>query len=239
MVSEDTDNQPAVPRKDEPEHAAHLTIGGRLRAYFFTGILVTAPISITIYIGWMFIDMVDRQITPLIPAPWNPKQWGVPGTGLLLAVLVLTLIGALAAGMIGRVWLRFTEAVMVRTPVLRSIYSAVKQIFETFLAQKSQAFREVALIEYPRRGLWSLAFITGPTIPQVNQHVGEELVNLFVPTTPNPTSGFLLFVPRREIKVLDMTVEDGLKLVISTGIVAPTPAAPVNIRPAEQILDLT
>lgn len=199
----------------------HLTLGGRLRAYFLTGILVTAPVSITIYIAWVFIDMVDRQIMPFIPAPFNPRQWGIPGGGLLLAVVGLTLIGALAAGVLGRVWMRVSEALMARTPVLRSIHSAVRQLFETFLVQKSKAFREVALIEYPRREIWTLAFITGPTIRQVGRHVDHDLINVFVPTTPNPTSGFLLFLPRKDVRILDMTIEEGLKLVISGGIVAP------------------
>ena len=202
--------------------ALHLTIGGRLRAYFLTGILVTAPVSITLYIGWMFIDMVDRQVTPMIPAPFNPRQWGIPGVGLLIAVVGLTLIGALAAGVLGRVWLRVSEAILARTPVLRSVYSAVKQLFETFLVHKSKAFREVALIEYPRRGIWTVAFVTGPTINQIGRHVEDDLINVFVPTTPNPTSGFLLFLPRKEVKILDMSIEDGLKLVISGGIVAPS-----------------
>jgi uncharacterized membrane protein len=204
-----------------PESPGRLTVVGRLRAYFFAGVLVTAPICITFYIAWMFIDFVDRQVSPLIPAAWNPKQWGVPGVGVLLMVVVLTFVGALTAGILGRIWLRFSEAVMRRTPVLRGIYSTVKQIFETVLAQKSQAFREVVLVEYPRRGIWTIAFITGQTVPQVSRPTGLDLVSIFVPTTPNPTSGFLLFLPRSEVHLLDISVEDGLKLVISGGIVAP------------------
>ncbi len=215
-----------------PEHVAHVTVAGRLRAYFLAGVLVTAPISITFYIAWLFIDFVDRQVTPVIPSAWNPKQWGVPGVGLLLVAVAMTLVGALTAGFAGRIWLRVSEAVVERTPVLRGIYSAVKQIFETVLAQKSQAFREVALIEYPRRGIWTVCFITGPAIAQVTRQAGQDdLISVFVPTTPNPTSGFLLFLPRSEIRVIDMTVEDGLKLVISTGIVAPTDR---NGTPVEQ-----
>ncbi len=209
---------------DTPPHqdgAVHLTLAGRLRAYFLAGILVTAPISITFYIAWLFIDFVDRQVTPWIPTAWNPKQWGVPGMGLLLVVVALTVVGALTAGILGRLWIRFSEAIMQRMPVLRGIYSAVKQIFETMLSQKSQAFREVAVIEYPRRGMWSLAFISGSAAPQVNRCAGEEMISVFVPTTPNPTSGFLLFLPRAEVHVLDMTVDEGFKLLISCGIVAP------------------
>ncbi len=203
------------------ESPVHLTLAGRLRAYFFAGILVTAPITITIYIAWLFIDFVDRQVTPWIPAAWNPKQWGVPGMGLLLVVVAFTLVGALTAGILGRMWIRLSEAVMQRTPVLRGIYSAVKQIFETVLSHKSQAFREVALIEYPRRGMWTLAFISGPAAPQIDRCAGDQLISVFVPTTPNPTSGFLLFLPRNEVHVLNMSVDEGFKLLISCGIVAP------------------
>jgi len=211
-------NDKAAAALDGP---GHVTLMGRLRAYFFAGVLITAPISITFYIAWLFIDFVDRQVTPLLPASVNPALWGVHGFGLLLVMVALTVVGALTAGFLGRVWLRFSEAVMQRTPVLRGIYSAVKQIFETVLAQKSQAFREVVLIEYPRRGIWTVAFITGQTVGAISRPIGMDLVNVFVPTTPNPTSGFLLFLPRTDLQLLDMSVEDGLKLVISGGIVAP------------------
>ncbi|MDR3435479.1 DUF502 domain-containing protein [Telmatospirillum sp.] len=220
-MNEQNDNTPPV--SGSP---GRLTLMGRLRAYFFAGILFTAPISITIYIAWLFIDFVDRQVTPLLPATLNPKLWGIPGVGLLLVVVALTLVGALTAGFLGRVWLRLTEAIMQRTPVLRGLYSAIKQIFETVLAQKSQAFREVALIEYPRRGIWTVAFITGQTTNVISGSVGVDLVNVFVPTTPNPTSGFLLFLPRTDVHLLDMSVEDGLKLVISGGIVTPRDLQP-------------
>lgn len=217
-------NHDAMEDSDSPRP---MTVIGRLRAYFFAGVLITAPISITFYIAWLFVDFVDRQVTPLLPASFNPALWGMHGFGLLIVVVVLTVVGALTAGFLGRVWLRFTEAVMRRTPVLRGIYSTVKQIFETVLAQKSQAFREVVLIEYPRQGIWTIAFITGQTVDAVSRPVGADLVNVFVPTTPNPTSGFLLFLPRADIHLLDMSVEDGLKLVISGGIVAPRESRPV------------
>ncbi|PKU23251.1 DUF502 domain-containing protein [Telmatospirillum siberiense] len=219
------------PNHDAPPTAdtgGHVTLVGRLRAYFFAGVLITAPISITFYIAWLFVDFVDRQVTPLLPASMNPALWGVHGFGLLLVVAALTVVGALTAGFLGRVWLRFSEAIMQRTPVLRGIYSAVKQIFETVLAQKSQAFREVVLIEYPRRGIWTVAFITGQTVGAISRPVGIDLVNVFVPTTPNPTSGFLLFLPRSDVHLLDLSVEDGLKLVISGGIVAPPERRPVD-----------
>lgn len=203
-------------------------LAARLRAYFFAGILITAPISITFYLAWLFIDMVDRQVTPFIPD--RLQHWSVPGVGLLIVVVLLTLIGALTAGFVGRTLTSASESVLVRMPVIRGIYSTVKQIFETVLAQKSNAFREVVMFEYPRRGIWTLGFITGHAMGELQRLTDEELVNVFVPTTPNPTSGFLLFVPRRDLHVLSMTVEEGIKMVVSGGII--TPPAPQEEVPA-------
>ncbi|MGE5515780.1 MAG: DUF502 domain-containing protein [Bacteroidota bacterium] len=217
MTSETPDTLPPQSEKVP----LHLGIMNRLRAYFFAGILVTAPVSITFYIAWQFIQFMDDQVSPLIPPAFNPKTWGVPGFGLVAVVVSLTLIGALTAGFAGRILVRLYDAVLERMPVLRGIYSAVKQIFETMLAQKANAFREVALIEYPRKGIWTLAFITGSTTGELRSRFDEEMVNVFVPTTPNPTSGFLLFLPKRDVQVLDMTVEDGIKMVVSTGIITP------------------
>lgn len=207
----------------------HLGLSARLRAYFFAGILVTAPVSITFYIAWQFVKFMDDQVSPLIPPAFNPQNWGIPGFGLVLVAVSLTLIGALTAGLAGRLLVRVYDAVLERMPVLRGIYSAVKQIFETMLAQKANAFREVVLIEYPRPGIWTLGFITGATNGEVGDCFEEEMVNVFVPTTPNPTSGFLLFLPRSEVRVLEMNVEDGIKMVVSTGILTPPPRAKAGV----------
>ncbi|MEW5730032.1 MAG: DUF502 domain-containing protein [Pseudomonadota bacterium] len=217
-----------------PAESLHMGLGARLRAYFFAGILVTAPVSITFYLAWQFIKFMDNQVSPLIPPAWNPQNWGIPGFGLIMIVLALTMIGMLTAGFAGRLLVKLQDAVLERMPVIRSIYSAVKQIFETMLAQKANAFREVVLIEYPRKGIWTLGFITGTTNGEVRDRFEQEMVNVFVPTTPNPTSGFLLFLPRSEVQVLDMNVEDGIKMVVSTGILTP-PAkkkAPTGTKPA-------
>jgi uncharacterized membrane protein len=203
------------------EGPVHIGLANRLRAYFLAGILITAPISITFYLAWMFISFVDQKVTPLIPDAYNPQQWGVPGAGLLIIVVALTVIGALTAGWAGRTLVKLSERVLAQMPVIRSVYSATKQIFETVLAQKSNAFREVVLIEYPRRGIWTLAFLSGTTSGEVQAVTETDLVNVFVPTTPNPTSGFLLFLPRSEIRRLEMTVEEGIKMVVSGGIITP------------------
>jgi len=204
----------------------HIGLAARLRAYFFAGILVTAPVSITFYLAWQFVGFVDGTMAPLIPPPWNPRNWGIPGFGLVMVVVSLTAIGALTAGFTGRLFVRLSDAVMGRMPVIRGIYSAVKQVFETVLASKASAFREVVLIEYPRSGIWTLGFITGATGGEIGACFDTEMVNVFVPTTPNPTSGFLLFLPRRDVRVLGMSVEDGIKMVVSTGILTPQAAAP-------------
>ena len=196
----------------------------RLRAYFLAGVLVTAPLGLTGLLSWWFIDFVDEKITPLIPDRYNPETYlpfGIPGLGLLVLLIAVTLIGALTAGLIGRWLLQTGERVLNRMPVVRSIYSAIKQIFETVLAQQSNAFREAVLVEYPRRGIWAIGFITGTTKGEVQNLTEEETVNIFLPTTPNPTSGFLLFVPKSDVVPLGMSVEEAVKMVISGGIVTP------------------
>ncbi len=214
----------AAPTVTLVQPAKKPSLMARLRAYFLAGILVTAPIGITVYLAWIFIDFVDRQVTPLIPAHYNPETYlpfGIPGLGLIIVIVVLTLTGAFTAGLVGRLFQRTSERVLARVPVVRGVYSATKQIFETVLARQSTAFREAVLVEYPRRGIWAVAFITGRTKGEVQNLTEEEVINIFLPTTPNPTSGFLLFVPKKELVPLSMSVEEAIKMVISGGIVTP------------------
>ena len=199
----------------------HRSVMGRLRAYFFAGILVTAPISITFYIAWNFIRWVDDWVSPVIPPHLNPQTWGVPGFGLVLVVVGLTTVGALTPGMVGRLFFRMSEAVLSRMPIVFGIYGTVKQVLETMLANKANAFREVAMVQYPRPGCWTLGFIAGPAKGEVQTMFDQDMINVFVPTTPNPTSGFLLVLPRDEVRILSMSVEDGFKMLISMGIITP------------------
>jgi uncharacterized membrane protein len=202
----------------------HLSLAARLRAYLFAGILITAPVSITFYIAWLIISFVDDRVTPLLPAGYNPNQYlpfSVPGLGLIVVIWALITIGWLTAGLIGRLWLRSTEAVLHRMPFIRSIYSAVKQIFETILAERATAFREVVLVEFPRHGLWRIAFVTGTTPGNTQDKVPGGLINIFIPATPNVTAGFLVLAPRSELIPVDLTIEEALKLVISGGIATP------------------
>jgi uncharacterized membrane protein len=209
-----------------------------LRGYFLAGVLITAPIGITFYLAWLFVTWVDGKITPIIPTAYNPETYlpfGLPGLGLLIIAIVLTLVGALTAGMLGRLWVRASENVLARMPVVRSVYGAIKQIFETVLADKSNAFRKVVLFEYPRRGSWAIGFITGDTQGEVQSLTADDVVNVFLPTTPNPTSGYLLFIPKRDLVELDMTVEEGIKMVVSGGIITPEDRRPANLRAMPRI----
>jgi len=220
----------------EPERAPRRRRAGltrHLRGYFFAGVLITAPIGITFYLAWLFIDWVDSKVTPAIPAAYNPETYlpfSIPGLGLLVVAIVLTLVGAVTAGMLGRIWVRTTEQVLARMPVIRSVHGAIKQIFETILTKNTEAFSTVVLFEYPRRGSWALGFITGTTEGEIQSLTADEVVNVFLPTTPNPTSGYLLFIPRHELVELDMTVEEGIKMVVSGGIVTPPDRRPADLR---------
>ena len=219
-TAEDVDAETQAGRKTQ--HT--LGFGQRVRAYFLTGILITAPLFITGYLAWLFIGFVDAKVTPLLPEQYNPESYlpfGVPGLGLITLFIFLTIVGAVTAGFFGKLWLRFSERLLNRMPVVRNIYSAVKQILETVLAQQSSAFREAVLVEYPRRGLWAIAFITGRTEGEVQNVTEEECINIFLPTTPNPTSGFLLFVPKKDLISLSMSTEEAIKMVISGGIITP------------------
>jgi len=230
----------AKPRKNKPQVQDSLPLGtsvspdqpaphrvgviGRLRNYFLAGIVVTAPIGITAYLVSTFVSIVDGWVTPLIPPRYSPETYlpfGIPGFGLVCAIVGLILVGALTTNVVGRLLVLTGDRLMAGMPVVRGVYGAVKQLTETVLGKQSAAFREVVLLEYPRRGIWSLGFITGITEGEIQDLTKDEVLNVFVPTTPNPTSGFLLFVPRRELVVLDMSVEEGIKMVISGGIVTP------------------
>jgi uncharacterized membrane protein len=203
-----------------------LRLREHLRAYFIAGILVTGPVSLTLYLAWLFVDFVDSRVALLIPEGWNPAVYlpiHVPGLGLVTVVIGLTLIGALTAGYVGRRLLRVGDRLLARMPLIRGLYGAMKQIFETVLSKQSNTFREVVLLEWPRREMWTIGFITGRTEGEIKELTHKDSVNVYVPTTPNPTSGYLVHVPRSDVVVLGMTVEEGIKFIISGGIVAPPP----------------
>ena len=202
-----------------------LGIFARFRRYFLAGILVTSPILITIYVTWIIITFIDTQVAGLLPDSLDftkqlPHQ--IPGLGLIISIVVITFIGAITPGFIGRTLLKTGERVLNKMPVVRSIYSAIKQIMETVMSTNSKSFKEVVLVEYPRKDIWVIAFVTSSVKGEIDNKIKKsKLVSIFVPTTPNPTSGFLLFVAQKDLIYLDMPVEQAVKLVISGGIVSP------------------
>ena len=219
------------------EHGLQRTLGARIRGYFLAGILVTAPIGITVWLTIAFLGFIDSNVKHLLKPLLKPivmlaggnkdfqqedwYQYTVPGLGIVLALFFFIMIGWFATNILGRWLYRFAEYIVHKMPFVSKVYGAVKQIIETILASQSQAFREVVMLEYPRRGVWSIGFITGLSKGEVQRLTSKETVNVFVPTTPNPTSGYLLFVPKDELHFLDMTVEEGVKLVVSAGIISP------------------
>lgn len=202
-----------------------LGAGRRLRNYFLTGLIIVAPLAITAYLTWTFIGWVDGWVKPYIPAVYNPETYlpfAVPGFGLLTALFLITMIGFLTANLVGRSIIAFGESMLDRMPLVRSLYKGLKQIFQTVLAEQSSSFKQAGLIQYPRIGLWSIVFIATDTRGEVDDRLpAEESISVFLPTTPNPTSGFLLFVPRKDVIILDMSVEEAAKMVISAGLVSP------------------
>jgi uncharacterized membrane protein len=204
-----------------------MSVAARIRNNFLAGLIICAPIAITLWLTWSVVHWADSWVRPYIPARYDPESYlnfAVPGTGLLIAMIFITIVGFLAKNLIGQSIVRFGESVVHRVPLVRTIYKSVKQIFETVLKEQSNSFKKVGLIEYPSAGLWSLVFIStdakGEIASKFNA-MGQDMVSVFLPPTPVPTAGFLVFVPREKIVVLDMSAEDGAKLLISGGLVTP------------------
>ncbi|WP_208349365.1 DUF502 domain-containing protein [Pseudaestuariivita rosea] len=196
-----------------------------LRASFLTGIVVIAPIGLTAWLIWTVVGWIDGFVLPLVPYQLRPEQYigiNLRGVGVIIFLLFTIMVGWIAKGLIGRSLIRWAEHLVERTPVVRSIYGGVKQIAETVFAQSDTNFDRACLVEYPRRGIWAVGFISTKTKGEILDKGGaEDMTSVFVPTTPNPTSGFLLFFPTSDIIELDMGVEDAAKLVISAGLVYP------------------
>ena len=202
----------------KPERRSFFSI---LRTYFLTGLVVTAPLFITFYLISWFVEALDAWFRPWIPAAFHPTTYlpfNVPGVGVVLALVLLTLIGGLTANLLGRSLLAFSENIIRQMPFVGTVYTALQQIFKTAVREDGQGFSQVALIEYPRKGLHAVAFVTKSADKRINSATGQTMIGVFLPTTPNPTSGFLLFVPEDELTILDMTVEEGARLVISAGL---------------------
>lgn len=215
----DRDQAPATPVPIRPSWR------GRLRTYFLTGIVVAAPITITAWLSFWFVDFVDKRVTPLIPARYNPDEYlpfSIPGLGVVIVLVVITLLGALTTNLAGRSIVRYGERWLARVPVIRTIYNTVKHIFDALIHQGRGAFTRAGLIEFPRPGLWSVVFVATATKGEIIKHTHhDDMVSVFLPTIPNPTTGFLIFVPRKDVTFLDMSVEEAAKLLLSGGLVTP------------------
>ncbi|MDB9707735.1 putative membrane protein [Planktotalea frisia] len=202
-----------------------------LRASFLTGLIVIAPVGLTIWLIWSVIGWIDGVVLPLVPYDFQPEKYigiNLRGIGVIIFLLFTIVVGWLAKGLLGRSLIRIAENMVQNVPVVRSIYSGVKQIAETVFAQSERSFEKACLFEYPRKGIWAIGFISTTAKGEVAQRAttSGDLISVFVPTTPNPTSGFLLFFPREDIIELDMSVEDAAKLVISAGLVYPNEKDP-------------
>jgi uncharacterized membrane protein len=204
-----------------------LHTGARLRNYFLTGLVVVGPVGITLYIAWHVITLIDGWVKPYVPSIYNPDSYlpfSLPGVGLVFAVILLTLIGALAANLLGRSLISAGELMLGRTPIVRNVYRGLKQIFESVVTASSpgQSFQKVALMEFPSKGIWSIVFVTGEAAREIAKEVpGQDLVSVFMPTGMLPPSGFVCFVPRKDVLPIRMSVEDAAKIIISAGMVNP------------------
>jgi uncharacterized membrane protein len=211
----------------------------RLRGNFLTGLIVIAPIGLTIWLIWSVIGWIDGFVLPLVPYHLRPEQYigiNLRGVGVIIFLVFTVFIGWIAKGLIGRSLIRWGESIVNRMPVVRTIYSGIKQISETVFAQSERSFEKACLIQYPRKGIWAIGFVSTTARGEVatRAETSGDLMSIFVPTTPNPTSGFLLFFPKEDVIELDMTVEDAAKLVISAGLVYPNPKDPAKPIDAER-----
>lgn len=211
---------------DEAPTSHSMGLGAKFRAYFFTGVVIVGPLAVTAYITWWFVNMVDGWVKPLIPNAVLPDAYlpfAVPGIGLIVALLSLTLLGFLAANLAGRTLLRIGERILSGMPVVRGLYKSLKQLFETVFSQSGSSFRKVGLVEFPSKGMWTIVFISSPPSANMAARIpsDEEHVSVFLPCTPNPTTGFFFYLPASEVIELALTPDDAAKLIMSAGLIQP------------------
>jgi len=217
-------SEPAVELAARP--VLHKRVGARLRNYFLTGLVLVGPVFVTAYLTWSFINWVDGWVKPLVPPAFRPETYlpfNIPGTGLVIAFLALTALGFLTANLVGRTLVEFGEKILSRMPVVRPIYRTMKQIFETVFAKDGSSFRNVGLMEFPAPGMWSLVFLSQPPSAEISTRLPgtDEHISVFLPCTPNPTTGFFFYMKRKDIIDLDIKVEDAMTLLISAGMIQP------------------
>jgi uncharacterized membrane protein len=227
------DQQPDEAPTASVTAATQTSFAGRIRNYFLTGLVVAGPVLITAYLIWSFITWVDDRIRPLIPPVYRPDTylpWPIPGTGLVIVIIALTLLGFLTANLVGRKLVELGEGLLNRMPIVRPVYKTMKQIFETLFSKTGSSFRQVALVECPAPGMWSLVFLSQPPSDDVAKRLPQgEHVSAFMPCTPNPTTGFFFYVLRKDLLVLDISVENAMTLLISAGMVQPDGDAPKKL----------
>jgi uncharacterized membrane protein len=216
----------ATPEEAPPPPDHHAGLVARFRNYFLTGLIVAGPVAITLYLTWWFVNWVDNLVRPFVPTVYRPETYlpfGLPGSGLIVAVVALTLLGFLTANLIGRTLVDLGERLLGRMPVVRAIYRGLKQVFETLFSGKGSSFRRVGLVEFPSPGMWSIVLISqSPSENIASQLPGqEEHISVFLPCAPNPTTGFFFYVPKSKIIEVDMTTEDAATLIMSAGVVQP------------------
>jgi uncharacterized membrane protein len=214
-----------------PGPQPHHSVAGRIRTYFLTGLIVAGPIAITVWLIWSFVTWVDDLVRPFIPIAYRPETYlpvKLPGFGLIIAFLALTVLGFLTANLVGRTLFEIGETVLERVPIVRPIYRGLKQVFETLFSKSGSTFRTVGLVEFPAPGMWSLVFLSTPPGGEITTLLpsDEEYVSAFMPCTPNPTTGFFFYVLRRDIIELDISVEDSAKLLMSAGMIQPGSGSP-------------
>jgi len=209
-----------------PEPTPHHSVGSRIRTYFLTGLIVAGPVAITIWLIWSFVTWVDDLVRPFIPIAYRPETYlplKVPGFGLIIAFLALTTLGFLTANLVGRTLVEFGETFLERVPIVRPLYRGLKQVFETLFSKSGSTFRTVGLVEFPAPGMWSLVFLSTPPGADITVQLPskDEYVSVFMPCTPNPTTGFFFYVLRSEIIELDIPVEAAAKLIMTAGMIQP------------------
>jgi uncharacterized membrane protein len=224
LMSHDDLPPPAAPEEPLPE--VHSGFVARFRNYFLTGLIVAGPIAITFYLTWWFVTWVDGLVRPFVPIAYRPETYlpfGLPGSGLVVAVFALTLLGFLTANLIGRSLVDLSERLLGRIPAVRAIYRAMKQVFETLFSGKGSSFRRVGLVEFPSPGMWSIVLISQAPNEDIAQRIPgqEEHISVFLPCAPNPTTGFFFYVPKSRVIEVEMSAEDAATLIMSCGVVQP------------------
>src|SRR5262249_21700924 len=216
---------PAAPAAERPL-VYHHSIGYRIRNYFLTGLVVAGPLAITLWLTWSFITWVDGLVRPFMPVAYRPETylpWRIPGTGLVIAFVALTLLGFLTANLVGRTLVEAGETILDRMPLIRSLYKGLKQVFETLFSESGSSFRRVGLVEFPSPGMWSLVFLSQSAGPEITGRLPrqEEHISVFMPCTPNPTTGFFFYVAKSDLIELDIPVEAAAKLIMTAGLIQP------------------